>query len=95
MKILRILMITALPFTASACGMFSSNTNSDDAKVESGPEDVVFDTREGPNTKRLIKDLPGGLVGDQANARHSGETLQGDDSTGDNQSGGNESGGNE
>ncbi len=33
----------------------------------------------GPITKELVKDLPGGLIGDTENARHSSQQLRGED----------------
>lgn len=88
MKLIRKLITALFCLSTAACGFFSGRTDSDDAKVESGPEDVVYDTRVGPNTKRLIRELPEGLVGDHENARHTSETLRGDDSTGNQESGG-------
>ena len=73
-------MILILSTAIAGCGLFGGLFGGDDgSKVEAGPEDVVFDTREGPNTKRLVKDMDKGLVSDQSNARHSNEALRGDD----------------
>ena len=65
------------------CGLLGIGGGDDNSKVESGPEDVVFDTREGPNTKRLVKDMDAGLVGDTANSRHTDEDLRADDTVDD------------
>lgn len=70
-----------LPLALAGCGLFGiGGGDKDNSKVESGPSDAIFDTREGPNTKRLVKDSDIGLVGDKANARHTNEDLRGDDS---------------
>ncbi|WP_374764363.1 hypothetical protein [Yunchengibacter salinarum] len=41
-----------------------------------GGDAVVFDTTLGPRTNNQIKELPGGLAGDQDNANYSG-SIQG------------------
>lgn len=47
-------------------------------KERDGPL-AVQEAQLGPVTKDLIKDLPEGLVGDTANARHSNQPLRGED----------------
>lgn len=47
-------------------------------KEREGPL-AVQEAQLGPVTKDLIKDLPDGLVGDTANARHSNQQLRGED----------------
>lgn len=42
---------------------------------------AVPESELGPDTGDLIKELPGGLVGDRENARYTGETLRGEDET--------------
>ncbi|MCH7806136.1 MAG: hypothetical protein IH995_03215 [Proteobacteria bacterium] len=51
-------------------------------KVEREGPLAISDADLGPETKNLIKELPGGLVGDKDNARHTNETLRGEDEDG-------------
>ncbi|GHF23059.1 hypothetical protein GCM10017044_16840 [Kordiimonas sediminis] len=50
-------------------------------------DEIIFDTRLGPETKSQIAPLPSGLVGDKDNARHmsqekKGKNLESTDGTG-------------
>ncbi len=51
-------------------------------KVERTGPLAISDADLGPETKDLIKDLPGGLVGDKDNARYTNATLRGEDEDG-------------
>lgn len=43
---------------------------------------AISDADLGPKTKDLVKELPGGLVGDKDNASYTNETLRGEDEDG-------------
>ena len=47
-------------------------------KEREGPL-AVREDQLGPVTKDLVKDLPDGLIGDTANARHTSQDLRGED----------------
>jgi len=51
---------------------------SNDKALREGPL-AISDDQLGPDTKELVKTLPGGLVADTANARYSSQPLRGED----------------
>ena len=71
----------ALALSLGACGAFGGK---DAEFVEQGDTDREVDVRTGPETKGLVKRLPAGLIGDKTNARHTYETLKGEDTSGNN-----------
>lgn len=52
------------------------------SKVEREGPLAIPDADLGPETKDLIKELPGGLVGDKDNVRYTNENLRGEDEDG-------------
>ena len=52
----------------AGCGWFGSDK-----------EEIFFDDRLGPNTEVQVESLPGGLIGDKTNARHTNEDLRAPD----------------
>ena len=58
----------ALGLAVAGCGWFGSDK-----------EEIFFDDRLGPNTEAQVESLPGGLIGDKTNARHTNEDLRAPD----------------
>ncbi len=74
---LRALILITLAFSLSACGMVRNafTTGGEGLDVEDA---AITDLP----TKQLVKNLPDDLRGDKEHARHSRDTLKGDDSAG-------------
>lgn len=69
---LRVIIVASASLALAACGIFGGGKD----------DDIVFDQRTGPNTERLVKDLPDGLVGDQENARYTNDELRAEEPPG-------------
>ena len=54
---------------------------SGDKSTREGPL-AIPEADLGPETKKTVKDLPGGLIGDKQNARYTNENLRGKDEDG-------------
>lgn len=69
---LRVIFVVSASLALAACGIFGGGKD----------DDIVFDQRTGPNTKRLVEELPDGLVGDQENARYTNDELRAEEPPG-------------
>ena len=61
-------LVLAGGLAVAGCGWFGSDK-----------EEIFFDDRLGPNTEAQVESLPGGLIGDKTNARHTNEDLRAPD----------------